>query len=238
LPHKRLFIAAATAILFAYGASTSTAQHRTASVDRQLSDASRVDARAGIARAHLAGINIDPEAEALMAQAPAGTCLNDPTQPKCPVINEVIRAATVERPDGSLAYALAATPAERSSATVAADGAEAQAAALPQCFVRAGYPYYAAGSAWGDGAHQCTAAVSSQELFVSLERTTNGVWRLMDSRYASGPGGITIRRTARYDCGHANERHYRTTSTGYAILQGKLYTAMQRKDDYITCPNT
>jgi hypothetical protein len=73
---------------------------------------------------------------------------------------------------------------------------------------------------------------------VSLERTTDGVWRTLDTRSASGPGGPTLRRTAGYNCYHLNQRHYRTTATGYAVLQGVWYSAMQRKDDYLTCSNS
>jgi hypothetical protein len=48
------------------------------------------DTRQGIANARAAGIAVDPRAAPLMAEAPAGTCANDPTRPKCPRVHAVV----------------------------------------------------------------------------------------------------------------------------------------------------
>src|SRR4051794_15245574 len=44
----------------------------------------------GIAKAEAAGIKLDPQAKPIMAAAPAGSCLNDPTQAKCDTPKAII----------------------------------------------------------------------------------------------------------------------------------------------------
>jgi hypothetical protein len=48
---------------------------------------------AGVARAMTAGITVSPEAAKMMALAPAGTCMADPTAPRCPKVKRIVAAA-------------------------------------------------------------------------------------------------------------------------------------------------
>src|SRR4051794_34062797 len=75
--------------------------------------------RQGADNARLAGITVDPRAAALMAEAPAGTCANDPTLPKCPPAHAVVYGGAVVAP----------SPAASRSNTLAA-------MAIEQCRVR------------------------------------------------------------------------------------------------------
>jgi hypothetical protein len=194
--------------------------------------------RAGIAKARDGGVQIDPDAAVLMARAPQGSCANDPTQDKCPPIRAVVRSDTVDMPDGSVAYGpgVTATTAAASSASTAP---VARAAQVPQCFLRANYPYYSAGWAWGEGVNTCTAAAEEQLLYVWLKRTNaDSVWVQLDVRSAEKLGGGTIRRTAGYNCGHSNQRHYMTQSDGYSVVGGTMYAATAQRREWLTCPNT
>lgn len=189
----------------------------------------------GVSNARNAGIKVDTAAARLMEQAPVGTCFNDPTQSKCPKgITKVVASDVVEGPDGSVGYAMLDEPA-KAAPTKARASQDATISVVPQCFVRGGYPYYASGWMWGEGSQDCSLAVTDQELYVSLERTTDGIWRQLDYRWTQRYGGGTIRRTAGYDCGHSNQRHYRTVAQGYAVLKGVWYGAQNIHSDYKTC---
>jgi hypothetical protein len=190
--------------------------------------------------------------------APAGSCLNDPTLAQCPAATRIVGVPANQ--SGGVRPAATASPTRTDSSagadattsdygdagttdttdttgTTNTDGDTAYAAMF-QCGVRAGYPYYSVGEAWGNGANQCTTAASWQELYVSLERwrpsTSSSV--LLDTAANSGPGGTTIRATARYNCSHTNYRTYRTTSEGYSVVQGVWYAAIQRRKKDLTCP--
>jgi hypothetical protein len=194
--------------------------------------ASAAGKKAGIAKARAAGIAVDPAVTRIMARAPHGTCLNNPALAKCPAIKAVVLSNTEEMPDGSLAYGPSLGAA---NATAAKLGPVARAAQVPQCFLKADYPYYSGGWAWGQGVNTCTAAASSQALYVWLKRTTDGVWVQLDVRYAEKAGGGTIRRTAGYNCGHSNQRHYKTQSDGYSVVGGTMWAATQSKTEWLTC---
>lgn len=192
------------------------------------SGAAAQNSTSGVQRAREAGTVIDPKAVSIMEAAPDGSCLNDPIQAKCKRPKKIVAARTTRMPDGSLGYSLV-DPTGKSD--------KAHVAQIPQCFLRIGYPYPSGGWMYADGANQCSAAVSDQELYTQLYRTTEGVWRLLDSSVAYGAGNRTIRATAAYNCGHPNLRHYRGRANGYADVNGTWYAAQQDKDDYHTCPN-
>jgi hypothetical protein len=130
-----------------------------------------------------------------MERAPAGSCPNDPTQPKCPKATKVIESPTVEQDDGAIAFA----PGPAASAT-----REARAAQWPwQCQLRLGdaSPYKAAGYAQMDTSATCSVAVSAFELYGFLRKSYNGQWHNMasaaDAPPAAKPSTCTSPTTAR-----------------------------------------
>lgn len=97
----------------------------------------------GPAKARAAGIAVDPGAERLMQEAPAGSCFNDPTRATCPPASRVAATSpSVAQGDGSTGYAFAA-PAPGAAL------ANAAAAGVPQCFVKSDPPFFAAGTGGG-----------------------------------------------------------------------------------------
>jgi len=185
----------------------------------------------GPANARAAGIAVDPGAEKLMQEAPAGSCFNDPTQATCPPASRVaVTSPSVAQGDGSTGYAFAA-PAPRAALTNAA------AAGVPQCFVKSDPPFFAAGLAQGNGAQTCTSAVTRQELYVTLYDYISTGRRQLDTRASSGGGGTTLRGSPKFDCDHpVNARKYQTLAEGYALLQGVWYAANQTDYATFTCP--
>jgi hypothetical protein len=184
------------------------------------------------AKARAAGIAVDPGAERLMQEAPTGSCFNDPTQATCPRASRVAAATPgVAQGDGSIGFALVAPAPGPALANAAAAG-------VPQCFVKSDRPFFAAGLAQGNGAQTCTAAVTRQELYVTLYDYVSTGRRQLDTRASSGGGGTTLRGSPKFDCYHpVNARQYQTLAEGYALLQGVWYAASQTDYETFTCPN-
>jgi hypothetical protein len=172
----------------------------------------------GIRHAKAAGMSIDPRAERYMADAPAGSCANDPTQRKCGRIHAVVfdGGPTFARPLGA-------------AATVKT--------LIDQCRVNITdqSPYKAAGYAQADGANYCTAAVTWQELYVILRKYYAGKWWNMASRMKHAPGGQTIRVHTVYDCTDNPYRAWHARAEGYALLQGVLYLAVENSYHNLYC---
>ena len=220
--------------------------------------------RDGIDRAKKVGIVVEPGAEALMEQAPIGSCFNDPTQPKCPKVEGVAAAKTMAMPNGGVGFAFAdsaapppspsppaepsppAAPGSAPKAPATADAPasskprpRAHAAYFPQCWVRAQPPVHSGGWMWGPGQAYCTNLVYEFELYVSLRRTEphgSGNWRILDTRWAHKYGGGSLSRQAGYDCGHTATRHYRTLAQSYAVYNGNWYGGQHQDDTYRNCP--
>ena len=97
-------------------------------------------------------------------------------------------------------------------------------------------PFFAAGLAQGNGAQTCTAAVTRQELYVTLYDYISTGRRQLDTRASSGGGG-TLRGSPKFDCDHpVSARKYQTLAEGYALLQGVWYAANQTDYATFTCP--
>lgn len=184
---------------------------------------------AGVAKAKMAGIIVDPDAEAAMAAAPLGSCYNDPTQRKCPKAARVA-APTAGSAGGDLTYAPLPGPGSAALATTSA-------AAVDQCYVKADPPYFAAGYAQGNGANTCTNAVSRQELYVTLYDYISSGRRQLDTRASAKNGGGTLTGQPTFNCDHpVSTRQYEVQSEGYALLQGTWYAATQNKFASFKCP--
>jgi hypothetical protein len=153
------------------------------------------DQRAGIERARAAGIFIDAKAEQLMANAPIGSCFNDPTQPKCPPARAMSGEQGTDRgPDGGVAYAPSGDADATSATTSRRTGATANAAAYtPQCFLYASVPDYFVAAVHGDGTNICTSAVTKHELYVNLDKYYSTKWYQMDIGFNTGGPGTTIK---------------------------------------------
>lgn len=218
---RRLFIILATVLALAVAAPGASGLQR-----------SRLQSLSGVDKARAAGIELAPGAAAVMAAAPPGTCLNDPTLPSCPDVDRV--AAPVTSSGAVTAFGPGITPANvaRASRALAAKGAT-KAAAIDQCWVRASAPYYTTGIAHGHAANECQPTVSSHEVFATLEKRYNNVWSVMEVAHG-GPAVPALKRTiyayADYFCVKKAKRAYKNTATGYSILQGKMYSGVNVND--------
>lgn len=179
-------------------------------------------------KARAAGITVDPGAEKAMAEAPAGTCLSDPNEAKCPKVTRIAAAVEGNSDPDFTAFAFT-EEAVAPSLTFAAG--------IPQCFVKSDPPFFAAGLAQGNGAHTCTTAASYQELYVTLYDYISTGRRSLDVRSSSGVGGQTLRGSPKFDCNHAtNSRQYETEAFGYSVVQGTGYSATQKDFATFKCP--
>lgn len=80
--------------------------------------------------------------------------------------------------------------------------------------------------------------MSYQEVYAWLGRYQSGAWAtLAGGLVDSGPGGITIQGSTRYDCNHQTSYSYRTEAWGYAVLQGVGYFETQYKYANHVCPS-
>lgn len=178
-------------------------------------------------KARAAGIAVDPGAEKAMNDAPVGSCFGNPMQAKCPKAERVATTLTTDVDDGYTGYAFGGS----------SSSPDVSQAAIPQCFIRSETPFYAAGLAQGNGAQMCTAAVTAQELYVTLYDYISTGRRSLDTRSSSGPGGTTLRGSPKFNCNHsASVRQYETEAVGYGLLQGVWYAASQRAFSSFSCP--
>lgn len=175
---------------------------------------------AGVERARAAGIKVDPAAAKAMAEAPIGSCFNDPTQAKCPPAHTVTGYA--DAAGSSFGPAPGTTTAARAKRP--SGRARARAAQFNyQCEVHAAIVYYAAGMAHGDGWNRCSAAVTRQELYVNIDKFYKDVWYQYASDYATAIGGPRIDVHVHYTCTAYPLRAWRTQAYGYSLLQGVWY---------------
>jgi hypothetical protein len=194
----RLALAAGLAMAVA-GASFAAAQ-------QSPEPAARTDPRAGIERAKAAGMRVDPAAEELMAQAPPGSCANDPTQATCPKAEAIVRAPIPAR---------LVTPAELTAVSARAGAAKttakARAAQMPadRCSMFATAPFKEGGVMKGDGGAQCWGGdIQRMEFYGSLHKQYNGAWYQMDvdADAINGPG--TAWAHPRYTCANSAYRYW------------------------------
>ena len=192
-------------------------------------------AQRGIARAEAAGIKIDRAAKRIMAAAPVGSCLNDPTRSKCDrpkaIVGDGRRVAGVTRySELGPATAALVRPVGR--------GSVAHTAAVPQCFVKATSLVKSTGSARAYAQNTCTSAVSEQELFVNLNEfwLSDSQWHQMNAGFA-GPagGGRTINAQTSYPCRSSGIRAWADVASGYSDLNGVWYAAQNTRYENLTC---
>jgi hypothetical protein len=178
----------------------------------------------GVEKAIAAGVKIDPRAVPIMAAAPPGSCLNDPTRAGCDTPKAIV-ADDQLMPDGSTGYAQA-TPGSARAAQIGF-----------ACFVRATDLVKSTGNARAYGANQCVAGVQHQELYVTLLEfwTSTQSWHQMDTGSAQGVGGQTIRASAHYYCRATNTRAWQDQAAGYSETNGVWYAGLNRRYENLAC---
>lgn len=189
----------------------------------------RADDWGGVNRAEAAGIEIDAAAKPIMASAPRGTCLNDPTQAKCGHITAVHADAHILS-NGWTGYGAIAPATTALSSPAVADS-------FFQCAVYAQYPVKSTGYARANASNTCTAYVGWQELIENLYQwpISGGYWKLLKQAYASGPGGRTLRTHVDRWCWTKEVRAWRNQATGFSHSNGHIYTGVQNKYDNLYC---
>jgi hypothetical protein len=177
--------------------------------------------RQGVDNARRAGIAVDPRAALLMAEAPAGSCANDPTLPTCPPAHAVVYRGAMVAP--SLA-------APRSDPLAAM--------AIDQCRVRVTVqsPYKAVGLAQMDAQNVCSIAVTTHELYGLLRSFKRGKWWAIAGRLqAHGAPGKRISVHVRYKCRRARLRAWEAHADAWSLLRGVWYAGSQVRYNNLRC---
>jgi hypothetical protein len=213
---------------------------------------------AGVNRARQAGIAISDATAKALAQAPAGTCMNEPSLPQCPRVRSVVALPGVTDPDappppavisgfaggvgvgygpapsraGADPTAHAARPTDARLARIAqADGYACHLKSLTNEIINLDGNYMARGT----GENKCDPPVSYMETYVILKRYEERWWNLdTASLRNNGPGDLVL--TARYDCDHDRTLAYDTETQGYAVLKGTGYFGADHLYNNHTCP--
>jgi hypothetical protein len=165
-------------------------------------------AKRGIARAKAAGIRIDPAAEPIMEAAPAGSCLNDPTQGQC-------------------------DPPER----IVATDSEANAL-ISFCWVYATSLVKSTGNARAYGKFSCTGVADVMELYVTLwMRWKDGVLHqeCVGAHPPAGPGPGSIYANCAAPCRDDATRYFHEEAEGYAEAYGDWYAAYAERNANLPC---
>jgi hypothetical protein len=171
------------------------------------------DPRAGIERAKAEGMVIDPLVEPLMAEAPLGSCINDPTQAQCPAARAVVyapeffnipKAERLPRPRFDHALSARAIKAAKRAATLRGR-IKARSAQNPgfgcHMKVNEGSPYKAAGYEQMDAQHYCTVTIQDLDIYLRLRKYYSGQWYNMTNRWFY-PTNVNRHwyGSLRYDC--------------------------------------
>jgi hypothetical protein len=193
---------------------------------------SNMDPRAGIEKAKAAGMQIDPAAEELMAQAPPGSCANDPTQETCPPADRFVRVDRVPERMTSSEFAGWANAA-RAGATKSrvVKNPRARAAQMPweRCSWYGTDPYKEGGVMKGDAGAQCWGGdILRMELYSVLQKQYEGTWYGMDTDLDAVNGPGTTIANARYTCVNTAYRYWRHQIELYVNHFGTWYAASHR----------
>jgi hypothetical protein len=154
----------------------------------------------GVENARAAGISVSDAAARAMAEAPVGSCYNDPTQAKCPPATRMEAPVVGGEAEAPTEYA----PLDDRDAD-AHKVAMARSYGIPQCGLFAEYPgisgpgWYPTHYAFAKSRNQCHETVIRQELYVTLQRQANGAWHNLGNGFDASPGGYTLYVTARFD---------------------------------------
>ena len=192
-------------------------------------------AKRGIARAKAAAVTIDPKAEPIMAAAPAGSCLNDPTQGTCDTPEAIVADGQLQA-DGSTGYSDLTEPAKATAASAAA-AETAELAALPQCWVKATSLVRSTGWARAYGQNYCTSRVQWQELYVTLWMywKSDSRWHQLDVGSDSGGGGQTLSAHAEDVCRDNATRAFLDEAEGYDEMDGTWYAGLNKLYENLAC---
>jgi hypothetical protein len=192
------------------------------------------DPRAGIERAKAAGIFVDPLMEPLMAEAPIGSCINDPTQPKCPRTTAVVYAPEFFNIPESQQPPIAATAA-RGKASKRAARIRARAAAeavVFNCYLKVNFtsPYLAAGYEQMDAQHYCLDTISDLDIYLVLYKYYNYQWNNMAYRWFY-PTNVNAywNGSLRYACVSSVTRNWLAKASSYVIYKGVYYAAVSQR---------
>jgi hypothetical protein len=213
ISRRSLCGALCASLLLAAGTTTALAHSPRALFGQRL-------AMRGVLRAEAAGIKIDLAAKRIMAAAPLGSCLNDPTLRKC----------ARYRPRAIHVYGWRS------------HGASA-ASIYDQCQVNTQHLGHvtsiggAYGQAQAEGSNWCSSAVTVQELFVTIESywLSTSSWHVENTYYSGEKaGGQTIKGWANFNCKSNATRAWENLSQGYADLKGVWYAGQDT--DYTNLP--
>lgn len=187
------------------------------------------DAKSGIAKAKAAGISIDPKAEEIMAAAPAGSCLNDPTQAKCDTPERIV-ADGQARLDGGTSFANV----EPATASLTTD----VAAAMNTCWVYATSLVKSTGKARAYGKLSCTSVVDVMELYVTLwmlYKSDGALHQVCVGSHPPSEGGGSIYANCGATCRDTAKRYFQNMAEGYADINGEWYAAIAYLDADLYC---
>jgi hypothetical protein len=194
--------------------------------------------RAGIEHAKTAGIFIDPLVEPLMAEAPAGSCLNDPTEQDCPRVRAVVYAPDFfhvpesQRPP--VASAVASRKASKRAARI-----RARAAVVFNCYLKVNLtsPYYSAGYEQADGQHYCLDTITDLDLYFVLYKYYNYKWNNMAYRWFY-PTNVNAywHGSIRYACVSTSvKRNWLAKLSSWVVYKGTLYAAVSQREHTDYC---
>jgi hypothetical protein len=156
-----------------------------------------------------------------MAEAPAGTCANDPTLPKCPPAHAVVYTGAVVAPS---------LTAPRSDTLAAM--------AIDQCSVRVTVPspYKAVGLAQMDAQNVCSIAVTTHQLYGLLRaRKRNQWWAMAGHLNPHGRPGKQINVHVRYTCRRSRLRAWEAHADAWSLLRGVWYAGTQSRYNNLRC---
>jgi hypothetical protein len=194
-------------------------------------------ARRGIVRAEVAGIEVDRAAKMIMAAAPIGSCLNDPTQSKCDTPTEIVADGHV-LDSGATGYANLPSPPAALTRPVDRRARARAAYVTDQCWVRATSLVKSTGWARAYGQNYCTTRVTEHELFVTLREfwKSDSKWHQMDVGHAGpAPGGVTINAHAEYPCRSTSYRAWHNLASGYAAVGPVWYAGQNEQYENLPC---
>lgn len=137
---------------------------------------------------------------------------------------------------GRSRYADLAEPATV-TATSAAAAETAEAAAFPQCFVKATSLVKSTGWARAYGQNYCTSAVQWQELYVTLWMfwKSDSRWHQIAVGSASGTGGKTLNAHAYGYCRDNATRAFLDQAEGYSEMNGTWYAGLNKLYENLSC---
>jgi hypothetical protein len=179
--------------------------------------------RQGIENSKKAGIYVDPLIEPYMAEAPIGSCVNDPSQEDCPKVKAIVYAPEFF----SIPEDQRPKTATSSSNRKRAERIVARAAAWFNCGLKLvrDSPYKAAGYEQMDGQNMCFEPIQDLDVYMALDKYYSYQWNTMTNRwfYPTNPNQYPWSGSLRYACTATPHRHWRARMDAYVVYKGVWY---------------